>query len=249
MHFHLPKPLHGWREFVGEVGIIVLGVLIALAAGQVIEILHWRQKAKIAERAMRLELGDDDGPQAYARVALGGCFDHLLAVIHDGAPVAEADQLRNVVNSYSPPFRTWDSEAWKAVVSSDIGNYMGAERLVDWSAAYRIVPGLNDTNIRETELSSELRDSIPPSGGISPTDRRELRRLAGQLLLANARIVRGSGLFLARTRQLGATVSEPTRLSLIRNARSIYGDCVIEPDLDATPLAQRPTANLRGFLR
>lgn len=30
MHFHLPKPLHGWREFVGEVGIIVLGGLIAL---------------------------------------------------------------------------------------------------------------------------------------------------------------------------------------------------------------------------
>jgi uncharacterized membrane protein YraQ (UPF0718 family) len=29
MHFHLPKPLHGWREFKGEVGIIVLGVLIA----------------------------------------------------------------------------------------------------------------------------------------------------------------------------------------------------------------------------
>ncbi len=26
MHFHLPKPLHGWREFVGEVGIIVVGV-------------------------------------------------------------------------------------------------------------------------------------------------------------------------------------------------------------------------------
>jgi len=23
MHFHLPKPLHGWREFAGEVGIIV----------------------------------------------------------------------------------------------------------------------------------------------------------------------------------------------------------------------------------
>ena len=29
MHLHLPKPLHGWRAFVGEVGIIVLGVLIA----------------------------------------------------------------------------------------------------------------------------------------------------------------------------------------------------------------------------
>lgn len=22
MHLHLPKPLHGWREFAGEIGII-----------------------------------------------------------------------------------------------------------------------------------------------------------------------------------------------------------------------------------
>lgn len=36
MHFHLPKPLHGWREFAGEVGIVVFGVLIALGAEQVV---------------------------------------------------------------------------------------------------------------------------------------------------------------------------------------------------------------------
>ena len=29
MHFHLPRPLHGWREFAGEVAIILLGVVIA----------------------------------------------------------------------------------------------------------------------------------------------------------------------------------------------------------------------------
>ena len=34
MHVPLPKPLHGWREFAGEVGIIVLGVIIALALGK-----------------------------------------------------------------------------------------------------------------------------------------------------------------------------------------------------------------------
>jgi hypothetical protein len=32
MHFHLPKPLNGRREFVGEVGIIVVAVLILTPA-------------------------------------------------------------------------------------------------------------------------------------------------------------------------------------------------------------------------
>ena len=48
MHFHLPKPLHGWREFVGEVGVIVLGVLIALGAQQVAESLNQRSEAREA---------------------------------------------------------------------------------------------------------------------------------------------------------------------------------------------------------
>ena len=37
MKLSVPKPIHGWREFAGEVGIIVLGVLIALGAQQVAE--------------------------------------------------------------------------------------------------------------------------------------------------------------------------------------------------------------------
>jgi hypothetical protein len=248
MQVHLPEPLHGWRAFLGEVGIIVLGVLVALAAGQLAELLHRGQQARLAEQAMRLELAEDDGPQAYGRVAISRCLDNQIARIHDAAAVAPADQLRKWAASYAPPFRTWDNEAWKAVVSSDIANYMGAERLVGWSAAYRIVPGLNDTNLRETELATDLRDALPPSGELSPADRQSLRRVAGQLRMSNDRLSRGSQLFLARTRPLGATVPAATQQGLLREARSIYGVCVIAPDLGAPGAAQRPTANLVGFL-
>jgi hypothetical protein len=41
MHFHMPKPIHGWRQFFGEVGIIVVGVLIALSAEQIVEERTW----------------------------------------------------------------------------------------------------------------------------------------------------------------------------------------------------------------
>jgi hypothetical protein len=51
MHFHLPKPLHGWREFAGEVGIIVLGVLIALGFEQIVEASHQRQEGLQADDA------------------------------------------------------------------------------------------------------------------------------------------------------------------------------------------------------
>jgi hypothetical protein len=56
MHFHLPKPLHGWRAFAGEVGIIVLGVLIALFAEELLASLHWRNEARTFRSAVDREL-------------------------------------------------------------------------------------------------------------------------------------------------------------------------------------------------
>jgi hypothetical protein len=63
MHFHLPKPLHGWREFAAQVGIIVIGVLIALTFEQVAEAMRWRSAVIESEASMRKELAEDDGPQ------------------------------------------------------------------------------------------------------------------------------------------------------------------------------------------
>lgn len=66
MHVHLPKPLRVWREFAGEVGIIVIGVLIALGAEQVVDLCQWREKVDRAEGAMRIELGSCSAQQAKA---------------------------------------------------------------------------------------------------------------------------------------------------------------------------------------
>src|SRR3569833_2969230 len=69
MHFHLPKPLHGWREFVGEVGIIVTGVLIALGAEQAVEATHHRAQVDEAVKKQRAESMDNGGA---VNLSLGG---------------------------------------------------------------------------------------------------------------------------------------------------------------------------------
>jgi hypothetical protein len=60
MHFHLPKPLHGWRAFAGEVGIIVVGVLIALGAEQLVQDWSDHQRVKRATVALRAEFAEHD---------------------------------------------------------------------------------------------------------------------------------------------------------------------------------------------
>lgn len=53
MHFHLPKPLHGWRALVGEVCIIVIGVLIALGAEQLVESVRDRTQVRHGEQSLK----------------------------------------------------------------------------------------------------------------------------------------------------------------------------------------------------
>jgi len=80
MHVHLPKPLHGWRQFAGEVGVIVLGVLIAIAFEQMVEQLHWTSEVHSARSALRQEMEQPDRVFAY-RVAAGPCISRRLSEI------------------------------------------------------------------------------------------------------------------------------------------------------------------------
>ena len=52
MKIQLPKPLHGWRAFAGEVGTIVLGVLLALGAQELMQGLHWRSEVRETRKAL-----------------------------------------------------------------------------------------------------------------------------------------------------------------------------------------------------
>ena len=246
MHLHLPKPLHGWRAFVGEVSIIVLGVLIALAAEQLVDAWQWHSKVRRAEATMRLELSEDDGPQAYGRALIATCLDQQLKRIHDGAGEVPPEQLRQWTRDYSPPFRTWDNEAWKVVVASDVGSHMGSDRLLAWSSPYRIVPTLTDWNQRESQLAIDLRETLPRSAPATPADLQSVRRIAAHLRLLNRRFLYSSELLLTRIGATAAQVPVPVQRQLLAAARALYGSCVTVPDLNATPSAQRLIANLRS---
>src|SRR5947209_1204804 len=140
MHFHLPKPLHGWREFTGEVGIIVIGVLIALGAEQVVERFHHGAELREAEDGMIGELRDDDLPQAYTRTAIFGCYADQLDAIEQAVASGDRVKTLQLARAYRPIFRTWDDQAWQAALTSQVLVNSGAKRMTGWSTAYVAIP-------------------------------------------------------------------------------------------------------------
>jgi len=148
MHFHLPKPLHGWREFLGEVGIIVLGVLIALAADALIEHAGWREKVRLADTNMRVEI-ERNRTNAAQYAILEPCADRVLDRMTIDLVNGNTADL-NKLHAIGEPFVTeaWTATAWEAAVAGQIGEHMDAQRFLNYAEAFRRSAMMTDMQFR-----------------------------------------------------------------------------------------------------
>jgi hypothetical protein len=245
MDIHTPRhPVHGWHELLKEVGIIVLGVLIALGAEQSVEAWHWHRKVADAEQAMRLELRDDDAPQAITRLALATCLDAQLDSIQAAIETGRDRRvIAALVSNYTPPARTWDSEAWTTTVASDVGSHSTADRMVTWSLPYRLVPLLQSVNLDELAETAQLE---PTRSGAGPLTTQEADRMlvADHALRAdNQTMAHRSGAFLVGVQKNGASLSESAQTGILNELRKHYGSCVAAPSLKNFD----PTDQLNGL--
>ena len=192
MHFHLPKPLHGWREFAGEVGIIVVGVLIALAAEQVVEAIHWKQRIHESNKALELELGEAVG-QGVVRGDESPCIeqrlDWLAAVVDEAAKSKHLPPIGRIAR---PQYFTWPSGAWQSMVNGEIANHEDREQLQALSGAYDFITDLNQEQLREMDIWTNIYQLVGPGRDFTGEDARAARVAIGQARTANRMIALGS---------------------------------------------------------
>lgn len=208
MQVHLPRPLHGWREFFGEVGVIVLGVLIALAAQQVVETQQWRGDVSDLRAAVRAEISGNlatytyrEGQNACATARLNELqrwLDSWRAgrPIKLGGPIGQPTSL--VIRS-----TVWDSR--------DPGTFSHiplAEKL-GYGGLYTEFANAEVHRLDERAAWVELGDF----DGATELDHHDLMRLQGLITRARLRLRRITGnaaRFTRRAAEMGITpVPEP----------------------------------------
>ncbi|MES2755622.1 MAG: hypothetical protein V4659_13280 [Pseudomonadota bacterium] len=201
----VPTPLHGWRIFWGEVGVIVLGVLIALGAQQVAEAIDWRQKARAARDALDVELRDNYG-QAIEAIMVAPCVDRQLADLATGltAPVrVVAPTMSDRTNDryvYRVPSREWSNQVWRSAVGDGIVAHLDAPFAQAMREHYTQLEGLVIYSLQTDEVGWRLRVLAQP-GPIDPATRG--------VLLQDIETARGLAAFTATVaKQVARRLSE-----------------------------------------
>lgn len=195
MHFHLPKPMHGWREFVGEVGIIVLGVLIALGAEQAIEWLHWRQEADLARGALAFDFRRIIG-QAAQTDAYSPCLAERLGQYNDILDQAQATkQLPPVGFGGTPFFPPWNLRSWSGLTSGKALAHMSNRDQLAVSGLTVALDWERDLREQQSNDWGVLTTMLGPGRPVSDVEIANLRATLARVA-RNASTQRGLGLQL-----------------------------------------------------
>lgn len=183
MHFHLPRPLHGWREFVGEVGIIVLGVLIALGAEQVVEALHWRGQVTDARRALDGEVAYNVGAIA-KRQQEAPCIDRRLqeirAILSGGAQRIASEPLPILGQ---PQLWRPRTNAWQAAMAGQVAEHMPLPTRAGYAELYDGFQWYAQKAADETDAWSVLGELDDP-GGLGAEDLAVIRQARSRAQVA-----------------------------------------------------------------
>jgi hypothetical protein len=225
---HKPKHVGNWRELAGEVAIIVVGVLIALGAEQLVQRLEWRHKLHASEEAMRAELRDDDGPQAVIRAAMHPCVQQSLDAIRAGAEQgAPRDAMLRMIDGYKLPFLTWDSLAYQGAMASDVSTHLPTAAMQLWTSAYAVIPALDRANEREFQHMAQLRALSRTGGALSPAERDRMIEAVETLRGDELEMFTGIQVLIPAMREAGVpAAAKPSQMAKLRER---YGGCVAAP--------------------
>jgi hypothetical protein len=161
------KPPHGWNAVAWELGIVALGVLIALAAQQVVQDIHDRQAIAQLRGAFRAELADDRARWEDMRAA-DPCTLQRLDALDGWADTASSGA--RLERAYRLMLWNMHSSAWDIAKTSPAAGSIPLDERLAYADLYSAID-----NWREM-LAEERINAVALSSLVASADQAENRR-------------------------------------------------------------------------
>jgi len=244
MEIHKPKPVHNWRELLTEIGVVVIGVGIALAGEQMVEWLHWRAQVSEAKGVIATELvvnmrSADN--RLSAHVCTVRRLDELALILDNAAKKGSLPPLGNIA---MPPRNIWPTGAWESVVASQTATHFPRQLLTNIATAYRSVERIQINSDREIEAWNILYSMVGPGRRLDAASEAELRKAISQARTASNLVDSLSLSLVANTVKLGLPFEseDQTSFAAVQFATTKAGQTSV-----CEPIGTAPPSYGHGF--
>ena len=199
MDVHKPHAAKNWREFLVEIGTIVVGILIALGLEQVIESIHDRTIADEAREAVRAEVEEniywvnnfaEAEPCKIKRLAE---IDDILTRAEHGQPFPVAHNIGLIPHGKLTDLR------WEANAQAGRASLFTGDQQRDFDNIYYTTELLQQFWIKEDDVWAELR-ALNGQQRLTPDETHDFRKLWSQAKTYDERL----RILIARTDQNAA---------------------------------------------
>ncbi|WP_304171024.1 hypothetical protein [Phenylobacterium aquaticum] len=179
MDIHKPKPVHSWREFLSEIGVIVCGVLIALALEQTVEWAHWQREVRLGREHLREEISFNERVYLH-RLDVAPCvarnLTELKGVITEVRAHKHVGPIPQFISPENGPIR---HEIWNSLSAGQVLVHFPKNELSKYSQFYQYVQDDEYAMDRESRAWRQLHLLEGDPNQLSAQDISNLRVAVG----------------------------------------------------------------------
>ena len=196
MDIHKPKPVHNLREFLSEIFVIVIGVLIALGLEQAVEAWHWHDEVEAERAALNAE--ERDGQALFRlRERLQPCIDRRLAEVQLVLQRHRAGSPLGIIGPVGRPNGSGVSlGSWQIALTGQGLAHMPLEEKLDLSSRFSSYQKFNMVIDDEQRVWTKLA-VVDNAGLLSDANWSALNDSLSEAKAINNRIRANTPLFLA----------------------------------------------------
>ncbi|WP_118856896.1 hypothetical protein [Sphingomonas mesophila] len=237
-------PPQGWAALRWEVGVVFVGIVLALGAQQLADTLYWRGQSVQARHAIESELLQHEA-DSFERLIVQPCLTGQLRRLHSGlaghrgnwaaSPMMTRQDLiatatqQSLPSAYRAPGRLWPREAWERAQTTGALNHLPDSLVATYAEIYTRSQRARGKQDSEAAAAARL-SPLAVDGVIEPSARVQMLEALALIDQDNATLVNVARQNLDMLRVALRDVPREVRLKALTDRlalqRTYRGACV-----------------------